>query len=315
MVAGDLGGGRHAHDRRVLAAVGAHRHELEPLQAVHAPIAARGRRSGAATARRSWGTRDRASSKGRSPPTRLTVGPAQPGDVEAVGAVAMRQQLGARARARASPRSASRRSITPSLSAREIVQTEYTSVPPGLSAAAPARRISSCSAASSEIASGLARQRRSGRDCSVPRPLHGGSTSTRSKPAIVARDGRVGDLDAHGRAVHPGARSPRARARDAGSARPRRRSLGSRSAPPGAWSCRPARRTDRAPARRAPVPSIRATVIEPRDWGMIAPSRQSERALGVERGFEHEALGQPWGRTARHAECAPRPRRAGRPAC
>jgi len=43
VVARDDRGARHAHDRRVLAAIRAHRDELVPLQAVHASVAAGGR--------------------------------------------------------------------------------------------------------------------------------------------------------------------------------------------------------------------------------------------------------------------------------
>ena len=56
---------------------------------------------------------------------------------------------------------------------------------PGGRRAPPPARISRWSAASSRAASGVARQRRSGRPRSVPRPEHGGSTSTRSKSCAV----------------------------------------------------------------------------------------------------------------------------------
>ena len=78
------------------------------------------------------------------------------------------------------PRSSGSRpeaSTTASLSSALIVQTEYTTVPPtsALRRHTQQRRL--------ELGQGLARQRRSGRRARTPRPEHGASTSTRSKPA------------------------------------------------------------------------------------------------------------------------------------
>ena len=60
VVAGHDRGARHAHDRRMLTAVRAHRHQLVALQAVDAAIPAREQPSVAATAPRSRGTPVRA---------------------------------------------------------------------------------------------------------------------------------------------------------------------------------------------------------------------------------------------------------------
>ena len=58
-------------------------------------------------------------------------------------------------------------------------------------------------------------------------------------------------------------------------ARPPRRRRGPPSAPPGAWSCRPARRTGRARARPGRGASTRPTAIAARDCGMNAPCSHS----------------------------------------
>ncbi len=79
-----------------------------------------------------------------------------------------------------SGRSARNCSTTSRFSWPSTLQVAYTSRPPGLSKSAAARRIARCFAASSSIACGDCRHLRSGLRRSVPRPLHGASTSTRS---------------------------------------------------------------------------------------------------------------------------------------
>ena len=99
VVAGHDRGARHPHDRRVLAAVGAHRHELVALQAVHAAVAAGGGWWAAATARRSraFGPRSTRPSVYRRvmrptwAHTRGVSARAAAGDEEPVGPVAMGQ--------------------------------------------------------------------------------------------------------------------------------------------------------------------------------------------------------------------------------
>ena len=121
--------------------------------------------------------------------------PAQPGDEEPLGAVAVRQRLevkghgwmlpdgdlaGAGRRPR-SPRDrpGSRRSRPRSRRARSC-RWSRRACRRARSASAPARRIAPCVRASRSGWSAVLRQRASGRLASVPRSEHGGSTSTRS---------------------------------------------------------------------------------------------------------------------------------------
>ena len=192
-------------------------------------------------------------------------------------------QRGGRARnRRRRPRTRPARSCTPSRPAS----------PPGAGGGGPAARMRACWGASSAIRSGLVRQRRSGRDWSVPRPLHGGSTSTRSNTSPGRGARRVGGLH--------GGRADAASA-PACAAAPRRGRGG--APPPPARPRRPAsaarcvvlaraRRTGRARARRAAGASARATAIDARDWGMSSPALPLGRGVGVKGGLEDEPLGE-----------------------
>ena len=84
-----------------------------------------------------------------------------------------------------------------------------------------------------------------------------------------------------------------ARRRVRGGARPRPPRLGPRAARRCASSCRRVRRTGRARARRRRAPSTRATSIEPRDCGMIAPRCQRSEPWASNAGLDDQALGQP----------------------
>ena len=73
---------------------------------------------------------------------------------------------------------------------------------PGGPAAAPESSSSRCSSASSATSSGWRRQRASGRRRSAPSPVHGASTSTRSKPPS-GEAGLAAVADVHGRPASP----------------------------------------------------------------------------------------------------------------
>ena len=168
-------------------------------------------------------------------------------------------------------------------------------------AARPCRaaRMARWTGTSSAMRSGDVRQRRSGRDWSVPRPEQGGSTSTRSNGSAVGEGGGVAldDLDDR----RPLARRGAAQAVGAAgrSARRRRPSPRRPSARPGASSCRPARRRGRARARRAAGrararrASRRATAGRSRPRATRRSPRRSSAAC------EHERLGRLAGRPRR----------------
>ena len=128
-------------------------------------------------------------------------------------------------------------------------------MPPGLVRSAAARSSSSWSSGS-----GCARQRRSGRRASTPRPEHGASTSARSKP--LSSSSRTSALTTRTFVAPRRLRSPRARGRGRGAPRPRspRRAASS--------PCRPARRTrrgSRSPSLRADDErrELRAAALRP----------------------------------------------------
>ena len=193
-----IDGARHAHDRRVLAAVGADRAQLVAVQAVHAAVAARRGSSGAATARGSSGTPCRA-----RPRSVIALDPRRR-DLEArrAGLVRAAASRARRPRTRRGPRAAPR--SPPGSACRSTTPARRPDGP------RPPRRprIRRCSATSPSIRSGVIRQRRSGRACSVPRPEHGGSASTRSNGPSARGAGRVADLDAR-RSSRPSARTSR----------------------------------------------------------------------------------------------------------
>ena len=164
------GGARHAHDRRVLAAVRADRAQLEAVQAVDAAVAPGQVRSAAARARRRTGTR-RARGHARSASARQY---RSRRCRRGAGACAALGPLDRRSSAR---RDACRRSTRA----------------PRRAAGAPARRGEQrvlLGGQALDRLAGVARQRRSGCERSVPRPLHGGSSSTRSKPPRRPRTSR-----------------------------------------------------------------------------------------------------------------------------
>ena len=193
--------------------------------------------------------------------------------------------------------------MTSGPSAREIVQTEYTSAPPGPAPPAPAARIRSCRAASSPIASGRARQRRSGRDWSVPRPLHGGSTSTRSNGPSAAARRAVPHLDPHARGAQP-----RRRALERGG--PARVALDRDDLAPIAHQRGQMRGLAARRGAQVEHPLARLGIEDPRDQHRGARLRLDRaglpqlRSLDVERTVEHEALGQAGGGPARRREGA-----------
>ena len=115
-------------------------------------------------------------------------------------------------------------------------------------------------------------QRTSGRDWSVPRSEHGGSSSTRSNSPSTS----AASASRTSRMSRPAARSSRrAPSRGRRASRPPRPRRRCRSAPRGAWPCAPGaahRSSTRSPGCGS---SARATSIDARDCGMIAPSLKS----------------------------------------
>ena len=191
VVAGVERGARHAHDRRVLAAVRAHRGELEAAQAVHAAVAPGqvARPQPRLVAGGADVARDR-----RSRRSRRRLAP-QARDEEPVGPVPVRERLQEAGHARMLPqrrvgaqvvggevRALGQERLRPRPRSRRARSCRWSTraCRPGAARRAPARRIAACSRASRAGRSGALRQRASGREASVPRSEHGGSTSTRS---------------------------------------------------------------------------------------------------------------------------------------
>ena len=143
----------HAHDRRVLAAGRAVGHQLEARQAVHAPVAPRELRRAqpwlaAARAAAVGSKRDRRTVSGGCPvPDVIHVARSaamkNPSVPSRCGRVCTKRAVRPSGRTRDD---ASRNSsIWRSFSGALIVHVEYTSLPPGRTAAAPASRIRRCS--------------------------------------------------------------------------------------------------------------------------------------------------------------------------
>ena len=183
-------------------------------------------------------------------------------------------------------------STTFSPSAREIVQTEYTSDPPGASALR----------ARGEDP-GLERRELADRLRARP-PAQVRPRLERAEPAawrvdqnsveraVGPRNRCVLDLHAHARGAHPRHR-PLERRGPARVALNRDDLAGDPpSAPPDAWSCRRGPRTDRVPAPPARGPSMRDTSIDARDCGWTAPARHSSEPWTSNGPVEHEPLGQ-----------------------
>ena len=275
-------GVRHAHDRRVLAAVRADRAQLEAVQAVHAAVAARAGSSGAATARGRTGRRRR----GRRRVAHAS--PSSLGDEEAVGAVAVRERLQERAaRSDASRAGASARRSSAAKSACAARKPSTTSLV--LGGRDRAGRVDERAAGPERVAR---RRRRIAR-------LQRGQRARRGRGLAPAR---VGARRRACRGRSTAGRRARGRRRSAPAARRRRavrtstlvapmRCGGARAAPRrgrraarrrrsrprrpsarrGGWSCRRARRTGRARARPAAGRAARATAIAARDCGMSRP--------------------------------------------
>ena len=97
---------------------------------------------------------------------------------------------------------------TSRVSARCGEQVTYATTPPGRTASSAAVSSSRCSGVRPATSAGRRRQRASGRRRKAPSPVHGASTSTRSKPpGRQAGPGAVGDHDRRG----PARRRRRAR--------------------------------------------------------------------------------------------------------
>ena len=166
-------------------------------------------------------------------------------------------------------------------------------MPPGRSCAAPARSSSACLAASSASSPRRGCQRRSGRACSVPRPLQGGSTSTRSNGLLVAELAGVGLHDLR-RCSRPSAgRSRLQRPRAAGMhldrnqlalAPHQRRQVRGLAAGSRAEIEHPLPGLRRR--ARAPPPPRRATAAS------AAPCLNSSEPNASKRAVEHQHLGQ-----------------------
>ena len=254
---------------------------------------------------------------------------AQAGDEEALGPVAVRERLGEAGHARmvpqrhvgragrrrgSPPRSARNACTTASFSAGEIVQVEYTSVPPGtqrVGARAQDRRL-------------LARQ-----PLGQVRRLAPARVGARGERAEV----RARRVDEHAvvarRLVRRRRRRrcapPRARpcARPCAAARPRARDGARRrrarprppSAPRGGSSCRRARRRGRARARPGRGASSRATVIAARDCGMKRRCSHSGEANASNGPSSTQALGQAGRRARSRRAGAPQARPGRRAAC
>ena len=212
-------------------------------------------------------------------------GAAQQRQEHRVGAVPVRPQLDVRAarqiRARraqrrgrrqrpTSPRAAGTSTTTPAVSARCGEHVTYATTPPGRTAPAPRASSSRCSRASAGRSPACRRQRASGRRRSAPSPVHGASSSTRSKPARQAGSrpvGRPRTSTSTGSPHSAGRTSPaRCGARSTAVSRRRAGRPARRAAPP----CRPARRTGRASGRPGPPAVPRraraATSWQPSSW-------------------------------------------------
>ena len=216
----------HAHDRRVLAAVRAHRAQLEAVQAVHAAVAAG--EVGRPQPRLVAGRADRAE-------VDVSSCASQPRDEETVGAVAVRERLQVLRHGRMLPDRDARLPRSSAGIRRERPGTRHDVLV--LGGRDRARRVDEGTAGPNGGRSGgedvapaarpapagrpALRQRASGREASVPRSLHGGSTSTRSNasPAAARRRRPCGRR----RSSRPYARrSGAARRRGRGGARRRR---------------------------------------------------------------------------------------------
>ena len=265
VVAGDDRGARHAHDRRVLAAIRAHRDELVALQAIDASVApgCRGRAKPGLAAPRALrtelghrighGTADRLTSRtgGSTPserrqrcmaarPRRAMKNPSVPSRCgsswrrrSALKSPCSRRKrvdhllaLGAGDRAhRVHERAARGQRLRPG---GEDPRLERRELADRLGAGPPA-----------QIRPGLQR----------PEPAARRVDQHPVERPVGPRDRGVADLDPHARGAHPRAACARAPRPGRGGARPRRPRPGPPSAPPDAWSCRRGRRTDRARAR------------------------------------------------------------------
>ena len=287
-VAHDDRGARHPHDRRVLAAVRAHRDELEAVQAVDAAVAARAGSSGAATARRSCGQRvpssaasliAQAALSARSAATKKPSLPCTCAEREQVVAAragaptpgsaaagrSRRTPGGHRGTLRSGARSRPPRSCTSSRRACPPARTRRPRRTIAGPAARRAPRTRSGARAPAQVGARL--ERAEARARRVER--------ARARSARRARRGRVASPTSTVTFAAP-IRSRRAlqRPRAAGVALDRDDLAARRpSAPRGASSCRPARRTGRARARRAAASSAWATSIDARDCGISSPAR------------------------------------------
>ena len=186
-------------------------------------------------------------------------------------------------------------------------------MPPGRSAAAPARRIAPCSARE-------------------PLGLVGGLAPARVGAAGERAEVRARRVDEHAvvgaglvparrrrrrgrstqRRAHPLPRCAERRGAAAGGARPRRSRRVAPSARRGGSSCRRARRTGRARARPGAGRAARATAIAARDCGMNSPSRHSGAPWASKGASSTSALGQLGGRrgSATGSALAPARRRS-----
>ena len=269
------------------------RAQLEAVQAVHAAVAARAGSSGAATARGRTGR--------RRPRSTSLMRAVEPRDEEAVGAVAVRErlqvlrhgrmlpdgQVGAQVSRRRSPRGRPGRLPRPARSRRaRSCRSSRRGYRRASAPRAPASRISALELGQRLGAAGLA-------------PAGVGARGERAEVAA----GRV-DEDAVEGPRRAAASRPAVRtstivapircavcAQRLGAARRASRRRRSRprcpSARRGGWSCRRARRTGRARARRAAGASARETAIAARDCGIssaAAPTPAPRRCRTARRG-------------------------------
>ena len=157
------------------------------------------------------------------------------------------------------------------------------SAPPGLTVAAARASSRACSSARRGTSDLRRRQRRSARDASVPRPLHGASRSTASKaPSNAAGSSStsaVHDVDAGAPRRARFSRSSPTRASSTSTAvtavsGKQRREL-ARLGPRRGAEVEEARRPARPPRRRRPC----RRSASPCDCGVTSPSRNARRAL------------------------------------
>ena len=159
------------------------------------------------------------------------------------------------------------------------------SAPPGLTVAAARASSRACSCARRGTSCACRRQRRSARDASVPRPLHGASSSTASNvPSHAAGSSRASARTTSTPSAPRRARLARSSPARASSTSTAVIAAPRAAAPPAGSSWRPARRTGpapRAPARSRRPPRPSPAICEPRDCGVTSPSRTPlERSSG-----------------------------------